>query len=337
MARPMIARAMRRGGLGRLNLQLNASVASGLLTVAVKAANTGADPTSANPVAIPFRDATLANGDPVVVQVTSALSINTNAVGASLGTQNGVPFRLWIVAFNNAGTPVLALWHSGAGASAPAINPLDETSLPSTTGIGAAANAAGTFYTPNGTNLSSKAFRIIGYAEWGSGLAAAGNYTSAPTKLQLFGPGVRKPGDVVQKVYGTTSTATNVSSTTKTVTALLVALTPTSPANLVQVSADGFLNTASGAGTGTPCLAQLYRGTTGSPIGNLCSQDTGTSGSGSCGTHNFALDNPQTTSSTTYGVMIFYAAGTAGTVTFLGTGNSVGTNSGVIVSEEIMC
>src|SRR5205807_3191282 len=87
-----------RGFDAPINLQLNASVGSSKLTVAVKG-NNGSDPSQTNPVLIPFRDATAGNGDPAWVAITAALSIDTNAVGASLGTIANQGFRVWVVAF----------------------------------------------------------------------------------------------------------------------------------------------------------------------------------------------------------------------------------------------
>ena len=85
------------------------------------------------------------------------------------------------------------------------------------TAVSSGATSADVFYTPNGTTVSSKAFRITGYLEYLSGLAVehhktgemvwlplsdaagdlfsratAGTYGSAPTNLQLFGPGIKK-------------------------------------------------------------------------------------------------------------------------------------------------
>ena len=224
-----------RGFDAPLNLQLNVSVASNLLTIAVKG-NNGSDPSHTNPVLVPFRDTTLANGDPVWVAVTAALSISTNATGATLGTVNNVSFRLWVVLFNNGGTPVLALWQSVTGGASPSsFAPLDENTPQSTTGISGSATAAGTFYTPNGTSLSGKAFRILGYVEYASGLATAGSYASAPTKVQLFGPGSKKPGDAVQLQCATTTSQTSTTSTSFVSTSAAVSIAPTSAANLVRV------------------------------------------------------------------------------------------------------
>src|SRR5258708_6008220 len=55
-----------------VNLQLNASNNGAALTVAVKA-NNGSDPSPTNPLLIPFRDSTLANGGPKWGLLTGAL------------------------------------------------------------------------------------------------------------------------------------------------------------------------------------------------------------------------------------------------------------------------
>ena len=44
-----------------------------------------------------------------VAHRTSALTISTFAMGASLGSTNSVPLRFWMVAFDNASTVVLGL------------------------------------------------------------------------------------------------------------------------------------------------------------------------------------------------------------------------------------
>src|ERR1019366_9548380 len=116
-------------------------------------------------------------GVPVAVNITSALSMTTNATGASLGSVNSVPFRIWFALFNNAGTAVLAMQNCS---TATAIYSLAEYGVASTTGISGSATSAGVWYTPNGTTLTNCAFRIIGYCEYTSGLATAGTYTSDP-------------------------------------------------------------------------------------------------------------------------------------------------------------
>jgi hypothetical protein len=209
-----------------------------LLKVCVTTA-AGATPTAANPVLIPFTN----NGQVTWLTITAAHCMDTNGVGASLGTQSSgacpgatcFPFRFWIVEFNNAGTPVPSLWHSGAGAAQPSISPLDETSTQSSTAISNAAQSAATYYTPNGITVTNKQIKILGYVEWNAGLATAGSYASAPTKIQLFGPGVKKPGDYVQVI-----------NTTSAINSLNIA--PTSSINLVEYNYGANLTGTTAAG-----------------------------------------------------------------------------------------
>lgn len=290
-----------------INLQLNATVGSSLLTVAVKA-NDGTDPTSSNPVLIPFRDTTFANGDPVWVAVTSALSINTNAVGASLGAANGVPSRIWVCAFNNGGTVVLALFQSLTGGANPtSISPLNEVNLQNTTGISAAATSAGIFYTPNGTSLSGKAFRILGYVEITE--ATAGTYATAPSIVQLFGPGIKKPGDIVQSATFTQTSTASTASTTYVATTLSVAISPTSSANIISASAYGFISNST---DGSSSATRLSRGTVSNS--NMFGNDSGGAAAvanGGVPFSNLGWDAPQSNSSTTYNVQIKAFSGNA--------------------------
>jgi hypothetical protein len=238
------------------NLSLSAAVVSNVLTLSVLAANTGVAPVSGNPVIVPFRDVTLTAGDPVSVSVTSALSIAT-VVGASLGSVNSVPFRLWVAIFNNGGTPVLALINCS---NATSIFSLNETGVASTTGMTSGATTAGVFYTPNGTSLTSKAFRIIGFLTYETALATAGTYNNSPDVLQIFGPGVKKPGDPVQVVTINSTVVTTTNSTVIGGAAIgpTLSITPASKANLVRVESNGFAYD----GRGDAWLMWLVRGTT---------------------------------------------------------------------------
>ena len=245
-----------RGFDSAVNLQLNASVASNILNVAVKG-NNGNDPSTSNPVLAPFRDATAANGDPAWVAITSALSINTNAVGATLGAANGTPFRFWVVLFNNGGTPVLGLVNcTGTGQ----IFALDEASVRSTSAMSSSATSAGVFYTPNGTTLTNCAFRILGYLEYSGSLTTAGTYSSAPTKLQLFGPGIKKPGEYTGNIaQASTASPTTISGTSWQSSALSVTMSLTAAMNAVEFmwSAAVILG-----GVGYNAFVTVFRGST---------------------------------------------------------------------------
>jgi len=273
--------------------------------------NNGSDPSNSNPVLVPFRDAAAANGDPVWVALTSALSINTNAVGATLGSANGTPFRFWVVAFNNAGTVVLGLWQSVTGGGSPtAIAPLNEAVPANTTGISSTATSAGTFYTPNGTSLTGKSFRILGYLDFASGLATAGSYASGPTTIQLFGPGIKRPGEAVQSVLFAESTNETTASSTYVASAnLKVSISPSTAPNLVEVTTSCTLGQTGSADT---TWARVSRGTTNNA--NLIGSElvcTNTAAGIFVPANHYALDAPGTTSSTTYALQFRGNSGTA--------------------------
>jgi hypothetical protein len=308
-----------------VNLRLNATVASNLLTVAVKG-NDGNDPSGTNPVLIPFRDSTVANGDPVWISLQAALLINTNAVGASLGAANSKAFRLWVVAFNNAGTVVLALINCSKSDGSQ-IFPLDPTNVQSSTAMSAAATSAGVFYTPNGTTVSAKAFCILGYVEYNStGLTTAGTYATAPNFVQLFGPGVKKPGDIIQSNVSINTPNDSTTSTTFIATSTTVALTPTSAANVVFAQASGAINSSANENV----YIALSRGTTANTnifgVQNFAGASIGMSACGAV----FGFDKPNTISSQTYAVQF---RGALGASVLWGVNQP---NAGSIMAQEIM-
>jgi hypothetical protein len=288
------------GFVAPINLQLNCSAAANALTCAVKAANTGADPTSLSPVYIPFADTTTTSGDPIWVTITSAVSF-TFAGGNTAGCSSASPCRLWITLINNAGTVVLGL--SNQSTATAGCSPLNEGVL-QTTGTGTSGgNTAGTIYT-SVSALSSKAVRIAGYVEWTT-LTTAGNWT-APNFVRLFGPGIKKPCDPVQSLFSTNTTVnatTNASYTTFTNNQSLV---PTSAVNLVRVLITGTI----GATTGQTSFVQLSRTISGvtTAIGVPVEFNTAT------GTQIpatlYTLDAPATTLTTTYQLQGKTAAGT---------------------------
>jgi hypothetical protein len=229
-----------------INLQLNAAAntpSANLLQISVKG-NNGSDPSPTNPVLIPFRDATVANGDPVFLTLTAALSINTNATGATLGSANSTAFRFWVVVFNNGGTPVLALINCLNPIAG--ITSLNDRNVASSTAISGGATSTGVFYTPNGTTVSSKAFCVLGYVEYNAtGLATAGTYNVAPQFVQLAGANTPRPGQEVQRQFnftGAVNSGTTALPNDDTIPQnaegdqyMTQAITPTSAANLLDV------------------------------------------------------------------------------------------------------
>lgn len=248
-------------GFALSNCTLSASVGSNTLTVALKT-NAGADPTAAQPCNINYRNPTASAGSTSAVSQTSALSINTFAAGATLGSSNSTPFRFWVVVFNNSGTNVLGLINCSTST---AIFPLNEGAVATSVAMTAGATSAGVFYTPNGTTVSAKAYRILGYLEYSGGLTTAGTYVSLPTMLQVFGPGIKKPGETVQLVTTSSTSASTVTSTSFVAIGPTLTITPTSAANLVQVDTQGTLSNGS---SGITIGLQIVRGSTllGNPI-----------------------------------------------------------------------
>jgi hypothetical protein len=167
------------------NLGIAASVGSKALTVAMKVAD-GNDPSATNPIRILFRDETLTVGTPNVRSVTGALSIVLPS-GGTLGFTAALPGRIYIWAIDNAGTVELALSRTA--------DLFSEDSLVSTTAIGSGSDSATIMYST--TARSNVACRCLGYIDITTG-ATAGEWSNAPTKIQLMGPGVKRTGDIVQ-------------------------------------------------------------------------------------------------------------------------------------------
>jgi hypothetical protein len=253
------------------NCTLASSVGSSLLTVALKD-NAGNDPSTTSPCNINYRSATAASGVTALVPQTAALSISTFATGATLGSSSNKAFRFWVVVFNNGGVNVLALINCTTPSGT---LPLNESMVASSTPMSGSATSAGVFYSPNGTTVTSKAFRIVGYVEYNStGITTAGTYASPPNFVQVFGAGIKKPGDIVQVISGPTITAT-------------------SAANLILASATRGWNTQSVSNTSVT----LIRGST-TIAQTVVTQATSTSQ----GTLTFSgiLDAPNSISSQTY-------------------------------------
>jgi hypothetical protein len=285
-------------GVGMLNGILVASVAGNALTIAVKTLS-GNDPSSIDEAWLLFRDASAGYA---AIQLQAALSITVPS-GATLGTVNGQANRIWVGVFNNGGLPVLGVYNSLSGTN---VLPWDETSPANGTGITSSATSAQLWYTAS--TLSSKVFRILGYVESTQG--TAGQWATSPSKVQLFGPGVKRPGDTVQEV--TNSVSGSASTTSATFVALAgenVSIIPSSASNLIRAEASGSLNLPTN-GSGNIAIngsVQLSRGTTANTnlFGSLATlSDFGGNSSLSMQAPSFVFgyDVPNTVSSVTYTV-----------------------------------
>jgi hypothetical protein len=177
--------------------------------------------------------------------------------GSTLGTTSAQAIRLWVVAFNDAGTFRLGVINTS---NATTIFPLNASVPQSSTAEGGAgaADSAGVIYT--GTAVSSKSMVILGYLEWSSSGLTAGTWTLATYLYTVtMGPGIKKPGDVVQSLFvtgGSTSRACSV--TFADITGSALSISPISAANALFVQYSGIGQaTAGGAATNTEFLYRI--------------------------------------------------------------------------------
>jgi hypothetical protein len=256
-----------------LNLQLSAAVAGNNLTVTVLGVN-GSNPSAANPVPVNFRSTTLNNGSNGIVygQLKSALSMQVTS-GNTMGCTTGIVCRLWVTLIcqtESSGNCTSILLGVSNQSTTTQIFPLAEDVLQSTGSGGFGGPAAGTIQTSIG-GLTGVAIRIAGYVEvtWHSGTG----WDTTPSKVQVFGPGVHKPGEVVQMVFAQTGTNASAGSTFAA-SNVAVGITPTSGINIIEVSLSGNCNT----GPGATMTVTVRRGTS---TGVSQSEQVGISGSGS--------------------------------------------------------
>jgi len=250
---------------GIVNHSLAVSAAGGNLTIALKDA-AGNDPTPISPVKGFFGSA---SGPLTRIAVASALSVTIPWSGM-FGIVPGQAFRLWAVLFNDAGMPRLGVIRCSDGAH---IYPLTEGRTVSSSIPSSGSTLPGSFYTD--VAVASAPFLIVGYAEWSSaGIVATAVWdTTNLLYVQAFGPGIKKPGDVVQKVYTAAvfSATQNPSSTVLTAAAgsgLVIA--PSSAANRVSVRYTGSqLATAGGAGNNTEVSSQIGWNGAAAPFSNV--------------------------------------------------------------------
>lgn len=288
------------------NVQINATVATNALTFAVKTA-AGNDPSATDPIYVTFRSATLTSGAIVTRAITSALSVTVPASQA-LGTINATPSRIWLAFIDNAGTVELAVKQNAVFSSSviSRIGTIDETVLATTTAI-ATAPTADVWYST--TARTSVALRVAGYCEFSGGQATAGTWATSPSKVQVASSTIKRPGDVVQVTFASSSTSTGNSTTTLADTTL----TSTVTADVATVISGDF----------TVADIQIAAATTGVKLASL-------RGSTTLFTHNINIgqptagtylsssatffDFPPAAGSTTYKVQ-FARSGGSGTVT----------------------
>lgn len=222
------------------NYSMSAAAAANALTMTLSGYD-GTALSSTNKAQFTFRNATAVTGTTAVVSQTANLTLTISS-GSTVGATSGTPFRLWWAVVNDAGTLRLAVQNCSTSTAIYAIG--DDVLISSTAEGGAgSADSAGVWYT--GTAVTSKAARIIGYTE--HSLTTAGTWDEAPDKTQLWQPGMKLPGDVVQKQIvrtGALATGTTIIPYDDTIPQntegdeyMTRAISPTSSVNHVEVNA----------------------------------------------------------------------------------------------------
>jgi hypothetical protein len=244
-----------------------------------------------------------------------------------MGFANATPGRLWLVAVNNGGIVSLAVINClSYSATAASIFPLSCWGIANVTAFGGGANSSAVLYGAN--SLSSLPYSVLGYGsyETGSTLGTAGTWSATPTRIDVYRPGVPLPGQVVQELATSTASAGSTTSTSfvALTSGLTEAITPSSSANLVKISAYGSAGNSSNASS----FLQIARGSTliNQPIGIGSS-----SGVGATSMVLFAIDQPASLSTVTYG---FQGKVSSGTLLFPST--SGGPAGVTLVLQEIM-
>lgn len=289
-----------------VNMGLTATAGASALTINIVGAN-GSAPSATNPVLVPFRSLAgggTATGTPVWTAITAATSLVIPS-GATLGTSSSnVPFRIWLFLEYNAGAPEIV---AAVCSSTTQVFPCSswEFNRTATTTITGLAASSGVPYSTTG--VSNDAIRIIGYCDFASGLATAGAWASACTTLQLFGPGIKKPGDPIQTIYVQSATAatTTASSLTALTNGLTQPITLSSAMNLIRLDFRGTVN-LSGSSTGG---AQLYRTSVATATPGRAFNVAPTAGT-STPASLLAFDAPGVVTAVTYGIAGFVNTGT---------------------------
>lgn len=163
-----------------LNLRIAASIASNILTIALKG-NDGNDASATNPIEIAFRNVSLLDGSYVVRSITAALSM-TVLSGGTLGFVASEDGYVHVYAIDNAGTVVLAI----------AKNPIfDPAEVYSSTLSAVSSDDADTLYST--AAQTSKAIQYLGRVRITHG-AVLGEWSENPTEITPALPTFKKRG-----------------------------------------------------------------------------------------------------------------------------------------------
>lgn len=305
-----------------INLSIGTvSASAGALTIPLKGVD-GNDWSASNIGYVTYRSSTVTSGAVSQLALVAASSFVISS-GSTFGATNNVPFVLYLVSFNDAGTfRPGAILCTTLSSTTLTQYPLFAWGIASSTAEGGAgaADGAQTLYT--GTAVTSKAYRVLAKLYYESGLAAVGTWV-APTRVELFGPGSSLPGQVLQAPEdivtssSTTTTAIPLDDTvpqnTEGAQFHTISITPSSAANLLEPEWQG---EGSASANGAYTMGLFQDSTVGAIAADSPSCAAGNAGIG----YLRYLMVANTTSSTAFKARLGCNAGA--TFTYLGVGGS---------------
>jgi hypothetical protein len=261
-----------------LNGTISEANATNAVTFSLKTL-AGNAPSSSDPVLVCFRNSTAGTGNYVYRTVTAATSVTISS-GSTLGFSSGTAGKAWIGLLDNAGTVEMFVVNCLSGVNT---YPLGRFPLITTVAEGGAGAADSAHVAYSTTARTSKAYVVLGYAAYESGVATAGSWNVSPTRLQLYAQGVPLPGDVVQQqatfdgAYATGSTATPYDDTipqnTEGTQFMTQAITPSSAANVLEINWQAVI-----AATAANQMQALHQDSVASALVAGFIQPTGTTG-----------------------------------------------------------
>lgn len=330
-------------GFNLINGYLDWTVAGNALTCTVKGYD-GNAPSATNPVFAWIRSSVAATGSPTLAKLTSATTASLSS-GSTGGTRNAIPFNVWAVLADDAGTYRLGLVqclttvaNAGSGSDVTAIYQLGQFPIISSTaegGAGAADSAAVVYSTVAWT---SKPYAVLGYAYFAAGQAAAGTWATAPTRQHLYMPGTPLPGQRVQlskSISGAVATGATVTPEDDTLPQntegdqyFSLSITTTSAANPLHISAQVY---GSSSSAGARTTTQLHVDAVANTVGVT---SNATPGANQMNTQGVAI----TLLAATIAAVKLRMGGTAGTYTLNGNGgvrSFAGAGASFLQVEEV--
>ena len=236
------------------------AMAASACTIAIKT-DAGNDPSAGEPVKMYVRSATATTGAMSLVSITAATSVVIPST-ALMGTTSAVASRIYVGALNNAGTIELYAIMTLSGTS---LYLPPEQALLTTTIMNTASDNAQIPYST--TARSAVAHRILGYFE--STQATAGTWATAASVVQQMGDGVKRTGDMVQRLLTVTLSMATGSGTipyddtipqiTEGTEFLTQAITPSSALNVLAIVATLSI---SNAGANDLCCIAIFQDAT---------------------------------------------------------------------------